>query len=174
MICKDIWDQHEMRFSAAGCSLRFLRYKDHSRATASAGLTAEDLSFYQRLQLKRKVGVEAVTPTEEVREREIMERWPIMDTYAACFVRPQFDDGDGLRTFLASLPRDDRLTLEMWLEKLTDPMPQGVYGTQDLPVLGALGMQISRTIDYSTVTLQQAMVLFGSLAAAVEAQKQEG
>lgn len=174
MICNDIWDQHHMVYMVAGCELRFLRYRDYSRISTMAGVTAQDMAFIQRLQLKRQVGVEAITPPEEAREQAILAKWPVLDTYAACFVAPSFQDGKAMEAFLSTLPRDDRLTIEMWLEKLTDPTPQGVYGAEDLPLIGSIGLQMCKDLDYSTTTLQQALFLFSTFAAADKAQQSTG
>lgn len=172
MICKDIWDQHREKYSVAGCELRFLRYRDYVRISAQAGITAMDLAFMGRLGLKRKAGVEAVTPPEEMREQAILAKWPVLETYAACFVQPCMEDGRKLEAWLYSLPRDDRLTLELWLERLTEQTPSGVYGLEDLPLIGAVGLQIAKDLDFSNVTLQQALVLFGTIAAAAQAARQ--
>jgi len=173
MICRDIWEQHKETHRAAGHELRFLRYKDYCRISEQAGITAQDMAFIGRLKLKRKAEAEAITPPEEAREREILGKWPVMDTYAACVVQPHMADGRQLESWLYTLPSDDRETLLMWLEKLTESNPQGVYGLEDLPLIGAIGLQVSKDLDYQNITLQQAMLLLGTYAAALEASRQQ-
>lgn len=168
MICSDLWTQHRRTWLVAGCELRFLRYADHSRARTQSGITPADLSYIQRLGAIRQTDPEAITAEDLAQEAAIMQRWPLMDTYAACFVEPLMSSGQQLEAWLASLPEGDRLTLMLWLRELTDPSPAGVYGLDDLPVLGAMGLRVAYDLDYTTMTLQQGLVLFEMAALAAQ------
>jgi hypothetical protein len=172
MICEDLWTQHRRSWLVAGCELRYLRYADHSRAEQAAGLTAADLSFISRLGAIRQTDPDAVTAEDLQREATIMQRWPLLDTYAACFVQPSMSSGRALEAWLSTLPEVDRITLELWLRELTDPTPSGVYGLGDMPAIGALGLRIAQDLDYTTMTLQQGLVLFGMAAKAAQAAKE--
>ncbi len=169
MISEDLWTQHRRSWLVAGCELRFLRYADHARAERQAGLTAADLSFVSRLAAMRTSAPENVTDDDLQREATIMQRWPLMDTWAACFVQPYMRDGRALEAWMATLPEVDRITLELWLRELTDPTPSGVYGLGDMPAIGALGLRIAQDLDYTNMTLQQGLVLLEMAAKAAQA-----
>lgn len=172
MIDCTLWEQHRRTFKVAGCELRYLRFIDHQRANVKAGITAEDLAFIQRLQAAKVLSPDAYGSQEDLkREAEIMRRWPLLDTWAACFVHPVLEDGDHLKAWLYQLDPDDRTTLRYWLQELTDPTPTGAYAAEYLPVMGVCGLPAARDLDLSVITLQQAMFLFGQTAAALQARK---
>lgn len=172
MICDDLWTQHRRTWTVAGCELRFLRYADHSRARTASALSAADLSFISRLNAVRQTDPDAVTPEDLQREASIMQRWPVMDTYAACFVQPSFSSGHALEAWMATLSESDQLTLRLWLRELTDPTPTGIYGLDDLPVIGTLGLRIAQDLDYTTMTLQQGLVLYEMAARAAQTSQE--
>jgi hypothetical protein len=171
MIPSTLWEQHRLTFKVAGCELRYLRFVDHAKATAKAGISAEDLAFIQRLGVKKTVDAAAITPAELAREEELMRRFPLLDTWAACFVSPRLEDGDHLKHWLYSLPEDDRTTLKLWLQELADPGLVGTYGAEYLPVIGACGLPIAKDLDFTVITLQQALLLMGQTAAALQQQQ---
>jgi len=172
MIETTLWEQHRQTYRVGGCELRYLRFIDHAKANAKAGITAEDLAFIQRLQAKKVLSPDAYGSREDLqREREIMLRWPVLDTWAACFVYPALEDGDHLKAWLYGLPMEDRVTLKHWLQELTDPTPAGAYGMEYLSVLGAVGLPVAKDLDMTVITLQQALVLFGQAEAALRAQQ---
>lgn len=169
MICEDLWTQHRRTWLVAGCELRFLRYADHARAERLAGLTAADLSFVSRLAAMRASAPENVTDEDRQREAAIMSRWPLWETYAGCFVQPSLSSGRAAEAFVATLPEADRITLMLWLRELVDPTPTGVYGLEDMPAIGALGLRIAQDLDYTNMTLQQGLVLLEMAAKAAQA-----
>jgi hypothetical protein len=172
MISCTLWEQHRRTFKVAGCELRYLRFVDHQKATTQAGITAEDLAFIQRLQAKKALDPAGVLQEEINREASIMNRWPLLDTWAACFVHPVLEDGDHLKAWLYQLDEDDRTTLKYWLQELSDPEIKSAPALEFLPVLGGLGFPVAKDLDMINLTLQQGLLLFGQAAAALQAQKQ--
>jgi len=175
MIDGTLWEQHRRTFKVAGGELRYLRFIDYCRANAKAGLTTEDVAFFQRLQTKAMLspGQEFATKEELQRQQDLMRRWPVLDTWAACFVYPVLEDGAQLTAWLAQLPLDDRITLRLWLQELADPSITGDYGREFLSLIGAVGLPVAKDLDLTVITVQQALALFGQAQAALAALQQQ-
>lgn len=97
-----------------------------------------------------------------------------MDLAAACIVSPRIEGGAHLRTWLYTLPADDRELLDRVLKDLCSTEPTGYDGFQYATGLAAVGVPLSRTLSFTTITVQQAMYYGRMLLEAEAAKKQEG
>lgn len=167
----NLWEQHRQTYRVGGCVLRHLRFMDYMRTIESAGFSEHLINHLQYLETKSKLGEEL--EQEEAQELvQISARMPTEEMYAACFVIPVIEDAVHLNVFLYSLPADERATIRVILEKMIEAQPRGGSGLQNASLLGAAGIPMSRDLDFTNITVQQALTLFSSLAEAAKKAKE--
>lgn len=163
MLHDDIWTQHDARYCVGGARMRFLRYSDMLRIMGAAHLSFEDQQALMRLDAKQRAG-DTLSPEEQQRAVIIASKVPTDELRAACVEVPDsVRDGFSLRTWLSSIPPEDRRTVELYLDVLASDQVTGVYGIAEAFGMTGAGIPIDRGLSFTTMTVQQAVVISRTL-----------